>query len=71
MVFRPGGTVPFVAAPARELSDADVPLEVLWGRQRERLLREQLLSASDPESTLDVLEAALLKGVVKRRRTPR
>ncbi len=46
VVFRPGGTVPFVAAPARELSDADVPLDVLWGRQRARLLREQLLSAS-------------------------
>ena len=52
--------MPFVAAPARELSDADVPLDVLWGRQRERLLREQLLSACDPESALDVLEAALL-----------
>ena len=51
--------MPFIAAPARELSDADVPLDVLWGRQRERLLREQLLSACDPESTLDVLEAAL------------
>jgi hypothetical protein len=60
VVFRPGGTAPFVAAPARELSDADVPLDVLWGRQRERLLREQLLSACDPESALDVLEAALL-----------
>jgi len=60
VVFRPGGTAPFVAAPARELSDADVPLDVLWGRQRERLLREQLLSAYDPESALDVLEAALL-----------
>ena len=60
VVFRPGGTVPFVAPPALELSDADVPLEALWGRQRDRLLREQLLSAPDPQSTLDVLEAALL-----------
>jgi AraC-like DNA-binding protein len=60
VVFRPGGTVPFVQAPALDLSDADVPLESLWGRQRDRLLREQLLSARDPQSTLDVLEAALL-----------
>ena len=60
VVFRPGGTVPFVPAPALELSDADVPLEALWGRQRERVLREQLLSAPDAQSTLDVLEAALL-----------
>jgi AraC-like DNA-binding protein len=60
VVFRPGGTVPFVPAPALDLSDADVPLESLWGRQRDRLLREQLLSARDPQSTLDVLEAALL-----------
>ena len=61
VVFRPGGTVPFVAVPAIELSDADVPLEALWGRQRARLLREQLLSAHDPQSTLDVVEAALLE----------
>ena len=60
VVFRPGGTVPFIAAPARELSDADVPLEALWGRQRAQLLREQLLGASDPDSTLDALEATLL-----------
>ena len=60
VVFRPGGTVPFIAAPARELSDADVPLEALWGRQRAQLLREQLLGASDPDSTLDTLEATLL-----------
>ena len=60
VVFRPGGTVPFVAAPARELSDADVPLEALWGRQRTGLLREQLLGAPDPDATLDALEATLL-----------
>jgi hypothetical protein len=60
VVFRPGGTVPFVAPPALELSDANVPLEALGGRQRARLLREHLLSAPDPQSTLDVLEAALL-----------
>ena len=60
VVFRPGGTVPFVAAPACELSPADVPLDALWGRSRAGLLREQLLSAPDPDSTLDALEATLL-----------
>ena len=61
VAFRPGGTVSFVAAPARDLSDADVPLEALWGRQRSQLLREQLLRASDPDSALDALEATLVK----------
>jgi AraC-like DNA-binding protein len=59
VVFRPGGTVPFIASPASELGRADVPLEALWGRQRTQRLREQLLSAVDPDATLDVLEAAL------------
>ncbi len=61
VVFRPGGTSPFVAAPASELRDADVPMEALWGRQRDRLLREQLLGAPDPNATLDALEATLLE----------
>ena len=61
VVFRPGGTVPFVAAPACELHPADVGLEALWGRTRAVRLKEQLLSAPDPGSTLDVLEAMLLE----------
>jgi AraC-like DNA-binding protein len=60
IVFRPGGTVPFVASPAHELRDADVPLDVLWGRRRERRLREQLLTSTDPQAALDILERALL-----------
>ncbi len=60
VAFRPGGTVPFTAAPARELSDVDVPLEALWGRQRTGRIREQLLGARDPQAALDALEAALL-----------
>ena len=61
VVFRPGGTVPFIAAPALELSGVDAPLEALWGRQRTGLLRERLLGAPDPEAALEALEAALLE----------
>jgi hypothetical protein len=41
VVFRPGGTAPFVAAPARELSDADVPLDVTG------VLSRQLTAANE------------------------
>ena len=59
VVFRAGGTVPFVASPAHELSDADVPLEFLWGRSSVHSVRDQLLSAEGPEAALDTLEATL------------
>ena len=36
VAFKPGGTVPFMRMPAHEASDADVPLESLWGRRRYR-----------------------------------
>ena len=68
VVFRPGGTVPFVAPPAGELTGADVALETLWGRQRTALIREQLLGGRDPDATLDALEAALLE--MRRDKTP-
>ena len=58
-VFRAGGMVPFVHSPAHELSDADVPLEFLWGRQPVQRLRDQLLSAASPDAALDRLEATL------------
>ena len=32
VAFRPGGTVAFMRVPAHETSDADIPLELLWGR---------------------------------------
>src|SRR5262249_41796689 len=60
VVFRPGGTIPLVAAPAHELRDTDVPLECLWGRQRMARVRERLRDAVEPPAALDVLEAALL-----------
>jgi AraC-like DNA-binding protein len=57
--FRPGGTVPFFAAPADELCDAGVPLEFAWGRRRAARLREQLLAAPTPAAKLDSLERAM------------
>ena len=60
VAFRAGGTRPFVDVPAHELSNADVPLEALWGPPSVALLRDQLLAARDPQRVLDVLEAALL-----------
>ena len=59
IVFRAGGTVPFVAPPAYELSDAEVPLDCLWGRSFVQRVRDQLLSASSPDAALDRLEATL------------
>jgi transcriptional regulator GlxA family with amidase domain len=58
-VFRAGGMVPFVHPPAHELSDADVPIEFLWGRQSVQRLRDELLSAPSPSAALDRLEAML------------
>jgi AraC-like DNA-binding protein len=57
--FKPGGTVPFVRVPAYEASDADVPLELLWGRRRTDALRERLLESASLDAALDALEAAL------------
>ncbi len=57
--FKPGGTVPFMRMPAHETSDADVPLEALWGRRRTAALRERLLESDTIDAKLDVLEAAL------------
>jgi AraC-like DNA-binding protein len=60
IVFKPGGTLPFVASPAHELSNLDVPVECLWGAGGTGRLREQLLASRDSQSALDVLEQALL-----------
>ncbi len=57
--FRAGGTVPFVAHPAHELTNADVPLDAIWGDAATRRLRERLLGARSPVAALDVLELTL------------
>jgi AraC-like DNA-binding protein len=59
VAFRPGGIVPFMRIPAHEASDADVPLEALWGRSRTVALRERLLESHGTDATLDALEAVL------------
>lgn len=59
VAFRPGGTVPFLQVPAHEASDADVPLEALWGGRRAMALRERLLESDGLDATLDALEAVL------------
>ena len=61
VVFKPGGTVPFMRVPAHETCDADVPLDLLWDRRRTATLRERLLEPDDPEAKLDALEQALLE----------
>jgi AraC-like DNA-binding protein len=59
VAFRPGGTLPFMRVPAHEASDADVPLETLWGRLRTAILRERLLDGSSVDAKLDALETVL------------
>ena len=57
--FNPGGTVPLFRVPAHEASDADVPLESLWGTRRTATLRERLLESRTIDAALDALEAVL------------
>ena len=59
VAFRPGGSAAFLKTPAHETSDADTPLELLWGRRRSSDLREQLLERGDPDAQLDAMEHAL------------
>jgi AraC-like DNA-binding protein len=61
VAFRSGGTVPFMRVPAHETSDADIPLDAVWGRRRTTTLREHLLECRSIDAQLDVLEAALLE----------
>ena len=67
VVFRAGGIVPFAAPPAHELSEADMPLEFLWGRSSVHRVRDQLLSAVSADAALGRLEAALQQ--VRREKT--
>lgn len=61
--FRPGGTVPFFAAPAEAVSEPVVELGELWGRSGSDL-RERLLAESSPAAVLRTLERVLLDQVV-------
>jgi AraC-like DNA-binding protein len=59
VAFKPGGIVPFFRMPAHEASDADVPLESLWGCRRAATLRERLLECRTIEAALDAFEVVL------------
>jgi len=58
VAFKPGGLAPFFRVPAHETRDADIPLNLLWGR-RAIDLREQLLDAPNPDAKLDAMERAM------------
>ena len=63
VVFRPGGTLPFVAAPASLFTESDVDLGAVWdaatvGRLRERVAAAE---ANGPDAMLDALECSLIE----------
>lgn len=57
--FRPGGSFPFFAPPAREFQDTHISLADIWGADAERL-HQRLVQAPDPASKFEILEAALI-----------
>lgn len=57
--FKPGGASPFLGLSARELLDANVPLNALWG-PRAGELHERLLEAETPGLRFRILERTLL-----------
>lgn len=57
--FAPAGMPALLRPDADELSDADVPLDALWGTRSIDRLRTQLQEAASPDRRLDVLEQAL------------
>jgi AraC-like DNA-binding protein len=59
VVFRPGGTLAFLAMPASELSGLDATLESVCDAASARRLRERLLASPNPDVALGVLESWL------------
>jgi AraC-like DNA-binding protein len=57
--FRPGGSFPFFAAPARHFRDAHISLHDIWGADAERL-HQRLVQAPTPRAKFEILEAALI-----------
>jgi AraC-like DNA-binding protein len=68
--FRPGGTVPFFAAPAEAVTDPVVDLADLWGRPGSEL-RDRLLEERSPAAMLRSIECALLARAVNPLRAER
>ncbi|HEY8997556.1 MAG TPA: AraC family transcriptional regulator, partial [Edaphobacter sp.] len=60
IVFRPGGTTPFLAERTDLFTNLETSLEDIWG-SRASSLRDQLAEASTPHAKFDALEAALLE----------
>ena len=58
--FRPGRAAPVLGGPARDLADAHVDLEAVWGRTAAEL-RERLCAAATPAERFAVLEDVLLR----------
>ncbi len=56
--FKPGGVFPFLGAPADELQNAHVGLDLLWGSFASEV-RDRLLEAAGVDARFDVVEAAL------------
>jgi AraC-like DNA-binding protein len=61
VIFKPGGTRPFLRVPAYEVSNADVPLDFLWDRPFARTVRERVLEACDADAKLDAMEQVLVE----------
>src|SRR5262249_60653827 len=62
--FRPGRAAPVLGVPVRELADAHVNLESLWGPAAAEL-RERLCTAATPARRFAVLEE-VLRGRLRR-----
>jgi len=64
--FRPGGALPFLGIPLDEIANAHVDLEHLWGREASEL-RERSMEAGSLTERFEILEAALVQRLRRRR----
>src|SRR5262249_16191631 len=65
VVFRPGGVLAFLNAPADGFHDKNVSLDLIWGSMV-RTLRDRLRTANHPAEKFRVLEVALLEHLNER-----
>ena len=61
VVFKPAGTRPFMRVPATDVSNAEVPLDVVWDRHLARTVRERLLEVPAVDAQLDAMQQVLLE----------
>jgi AraC-like DNA-binding protein len=57
--FKPGGTTPYLALPAAEITDAVAPLDALWGSVAHEA-HERLEEAPDSARRVEILDDVLL-----------